>query len=83
MNKRIRELALASGFAYEVSTDKIWATDGFKEIMISFGLGKFVKLIVQECSKLLTETDFNDIHGSPNTVAEIAADLLKDHFGVD
>jgi pyruvate carboxylase len=83
MNERMRELALASGFAHEVSTDKIWATDGFKEIMISSGLEKFAELIVQECSKLLTETDFNDIHGSPNAVAEIAADLLKDHFGVE
>ena len=77
MNERIRELAKQAGF---IGTNLHNTVIGTTQ---ETALQNFAELIVQECSKLLTETDFNNINGSPNAVAEIAADLLKDHFGVE
>ena len=48
---------------------------------------RFAELIIKECAAFLNEYDFNDIDefevGGNNGVVRIAAENLKEHFGVE
>ena len=73
MNPKIKELW---DKAADPESDDSW------ESQTEF-MERFAELIVRECVAYLKETDFDDIVCSNNTVVEIAADYLQEHFGVE
>lgn len=77
MNKKIKQLAIKSGFAYEPVKDQLWVS-GPNKIMISPRLEKFAELIIRECAKIA-----DDGYASSNFGNGIAGYQLLKHFGVE
>lgn len=77
MNKKIKQLAIKSGFAYEPVKDQLWVS-GPNKIMISPRLEKFAELIIRECAKIA-----DDGYASSNFGNGITGFQLLKHFGVE
>ena len=76
MNPKLKELALRANMEYDVFLPDAWTGE-------SKDLEKFAELIVKECVKYLKTTDFSEIVGNQNDVAETAAEDLQNLFGVE
>ena len=76
MNDRIKELALRANMEYDVFLPDAWTGE-------SKDLEKFAELIINECVKYLKTTDFSEIVGNQNDVAETAAEDLQNLFGIE
>jgi hypothetical protein len=76
MNRqRIEELAVQSGLAQ--------AADVRAGFIFPPGMEKFAELLIQECARIVPNTDLEDVDGGDSAVLRAASDQIKEHFGVE
>lgn len=71
--EKIKELAKQAGYLPDTFGVGHWDMPEFKT---------FAELIIQECVNYLRTTDFSEVVGSQNVVAETAAMDLLNLFGI-
>lgn len=71
--EKIKELAKQAGYLPDMFGVGHWDMPEFKT---------FAELIIQECVNYLRTTDFSEVVGSQNVVAETAAMDLLNLFGI-
>jgi hypothetical protein len=80
MNERIRELSeQASKWVCENEPRALDDTDLFYEWMQA----KFAELIVQECARIASNTNLEDVDGGDSAVLGAAREQILEHFGVE
>jgi len=78
MNKRIKKLAEQAGAVFEKTNG---LNDCPQDSLVDTEIEKFAELIVRECANWLKQP----VNQTPSCgeVMNIAADRLKEHFGVE
>lgn len=76
MNKRIQELA-------EQATTYIEPVPGHSGEGWIFDKEKFAELIVEECARIVPNTDLGDVDGGDSAVLRAASKQIREHFGVE
>lgn len=71
--EKIKELAKQAGYLPDMFGVGHWDMPEFK---------RFAELIIEECVNYLRTTDFSEVVGSQNVVAETAAMDLLNLFGI-
>lgn len=75
MNERIKVLAEQAGWKFALPVTGEYS--GYDKVV-----DKFAELIINECVNYLRTTDFSEVVGSQNVVAETAAMDLLNLFGI-
>jgi hypothetical protein len=76
VNQRIRELAEQAGY-------KPLSPPTFADELNEIFMRKFAELIVEECARIVPDTDLEDVEGGDSAVLMAASKQIKKHFGVE
>jgi hypothetical protein len=74
MNERIDELMIEAGARFEFLHGVHYDDFQYK---------KFAELLIQECARIVPNTDLEDVDGGDSAVLRAASDQIKEHFGVE